>query len=225
MVDPIFSCKSSPCLETGTTSARFTQGTRIAALITGRHGHDYPVVFSEGAVKGAMDASIAKNGEPFGATSWVSQPNWTGWFWKNCHKTWHFMALGSIQSQAKWESEWICVWNRYSNLLISNKLMEVCGGWFYILNYVEYFWAICILCNCMCNLHVYHCLPLFSLQTHMCLLVQFRQRRAQAMEVYNSCVTGWWSARSSIYFPRKLWRTPKPGRQSSVQWCFHPKAT
>jgi hypothetical protein len=64
--------------------------------------------WTEGAVKGAMDASIAKNGEPFGATSWVSQPNWTGWFWKNCHKSWHFIALGSIQSQAKWESEWIC---------------------------------------------------------------------------------------------------------------------
>ena len=38
----------------------------------------------------------------------------------------------------------------------------------------------------------------------------------QAMGVYNSCVMGWWSVRSSIYFPR-LWRTRTLGRSL---WCF-----
>ena len=66
----------SPAFQ-GTTSARFTQGTRIAALITGRHGHDYPVV-NGGSSEGSHGCIYSKKRGTIwsNALSFPAKLNW-----------------------------------------------------------------------------------------------------------------------------------------------------
>ena len=98
----------------------------------------------------------------------LSFPAKLNWFWKNCHKTWHFMALGSIQSQAKWESGWICVWNRYSNSLFRISLWR-----FVVVDFI--FWIMLSIfelfayCATACAIYMFTIVYLCSVFKHTCV--------------------------------------------------------